>query len=81
MKVRAAIAYREMERSRRYAFEHNDALPVQHGAPLGLTAELVQQGTVTLAEQRALDHHIAEALDLRISIPSLLEFLHAPAGS
>jgi hypothetical protein len=35
----------------------------------GLTAELVQQGRVGLAEEGALDHHIAEPLDLRRLVP------------
>jgi hypothetical protein len=45
-------------------FEHDDALAVQEGAPLGLAAELVQQGRFGLAEQGVLDHHVAEARDL-----------------
>lgn len=51
MKVDTTMGYREMELSPRSAFQHNDALPVEHGSPLGLAAELVQQGKVTLAEQ------------------------------
>jgi hypothetical protein len=51
--------------SRRHAFEHDNALPVQEGAPLRLAAQLLQHGRVGLAEQGALDHHVAEALDLR----------------
>src|SRR4030095_13896916 len=47
------------------AFEEDDALPVQHGAPLWLAAELVPQGSVGLAKEGAFDHHIAKALDLR----------------
>jgi hypothetical protein len=58
-----------MEDSRRFAFEHDDAVPVQHGAPLRLIAELVQQGSVGLTEQGTFDHHIAEALDLRRLVP------------
>jgi hypothetical protein len=78
MKVDTTMGHREMELSRRSAFQHNDALPVEHGSPLGLAAELVQQGTVTLAEQGALDHHTAEALDLPRLVPATGE---APVGS
>jgi hypothetical protein len=78
MKVDAVMAHSELEVSRRPALEHHDALPVQQDAPLGLTAELVQQRRVGLAEEGALNHHIAEALNLRQLV---LVTGKAPVGS
>src|SRR5215207_8734021 len=47
------------------AFEEDDSLAVHEGAPLGLAAESVQQGALTLTEQGPLDYHVADVFGFR----------------